>query len=154
MTEISVTARGKLNIHASQLEERLVPFREKLARDLADQLRPIVPRRSGAMASHVAGRVQGSAVKVGVFGSPGARAQDRGAYIVASGADERFHTAKHPFRQGGPRALRIVTGDGVIFRPWVRIPAQRFMERALAAAPRTIDRDFGQTFGNLDTPPR
>jgi hypothetical protein len=154
MTEITVTARGKLNIHATQLEERLVPFRQKLARDLAAQLRPMVPRRSGAMASHTAGIVVGSAVKVGVFGSPGARAQDRGAYIVASGVDERYHTAKHPFKEGGPRALRIETGGGVIFRPWARIPAQHFMERALVAAPRTIDRDYSQTFGNLDEPPR
>lgn len=134
-----------LGFHAGAIETRLQHWRPRLAARLARQLALLSPHLSGRLAAGAKGLVEGDRIRVGIFGVPYARAQDRGAFIVARGWDADSHTEKG----SGARALTIHAGGGVGFARFIRIKPQHYFERALVIAPATVDRVYEEEFGNL-----
>jgi hypothetical protein len=144
-----------LELHAGALERRLGFYRKAIALALKTQLEQLEPGH-GQLQEHTRAIASSpTTIKIGVFGLPYARARDRGAFIVASGVklgdtgQARAYRAKHPYKEDGPRALRLEDGS---FRRYVRTEGTHYFERALRLAPLTISKTYDHIFENLNRP--
>jgi hypothetical protein len=148
-------ASAVLELHAGALERRLGFYRKAIGLALKQELERLEPGR-GKMQEHTRSFLASpTTVKIGVFGLPYARARDRGAFIVASGVNlgdspqARAYRTRHPFKEGGPRALRLEDGS---LRRWVRTEGTHYFERAVALAPLTVSKTYDAIFSNLNAP--
>lgn len=117
------------------LEEGQREFMGKAVRRLRDEVAEKAPGGpQGRIGRSIDGRV--ISPTTGAIGSshPGAKALDRGAYIVA--------------KRG--RALRFNIGGETVYRRFVRLPARRFFARGLRYRNRVVAEEFERVFDRVD----
>ena len=131
---VEVKGLDELEKLADALGDAHDDFLEAVAEETAEEVARLAPGGpDGSAGRAVEGRVERGDIRIGSFSFPGARALERGAYIV-------------PKRN---QALRLEGAGGLVTKRPVRLPPRRYHERGFREATKIARRLFAARFGEL-----